>query len=273
MEVTQLLPQLNIWIGYDSREVTATEIAAYSIRKRTKSSLNIKYLKHRELRKAGLFTRPWLIESQSGDFRDLIDNRPFSTEFSHTRFLVPALQNYQGWALFMDGDMLFLSDIKKLFTLCDDKYAVMVVKHTHHVKDDSIKMDDRKQLSYVRKNWSSFILFNCGHPANKKLTKEYISTATGTDLHSFKWLNDSLIGELPDRYNYIAGVSRKLGLADEGKPGMPAVVHYTEGGPWFPNYRNVPFAQLWLDDYELWQEGRSEYQISEVPTTAYDKEI
>lgn len=225
------------------------------------------------MRKAGLFTRPWLIESDTGDFKDLIDNRPFSTEFSHTRFLVPALQNYQGWALFMDGDMLFLSDIKKLFALCDDKYAVQVVKHTHIVKDDSIKMDNRKQLSYTRKNWSSFILFNCGHPANKKLTKEYISTASGTDLHSFKWLNDILIGELPDRYNYIAGVSRKLTAQDKHNScGFPDVVHYTEGGPWFPNYVNVPFGQLWLNEYESFQENQTGHYVSEIPTMAYDKD-
>jgi len=243
----QALPQLNIYIGYDGREAAATDVCSHSIKKRTRYPLQIKYLKHRELRRAGLFTRPWLIESDTGDFRDLIDNRPFSTEFSHTRFLVPALMEYKGWALFLDADMLCLSDIKKLFDMRDSKYAVQVVKHTHHVKDDSLKMDGRKQLSYTRKNWSSFILFNCEHPANKKLTKEYISTAKGGDLHAFAWLPNELIGELPDRYNYIAGVSRKLKLSDGGRPD---VVHYTEGGPWFPNYRNVPFGQLWLDEYE-----------------------
>lgn len=265
-----ILPDpLNIFIGWDSREVAATEVASNSIKRRTKSLLNIHFLKHRDLRKRGIFTRPWLIDAQTGDFSDLMDGKPFSTEFSHTRFLVPALMNFNGWALFFDADMIFLNDIQKLFDLRDDKYAVMCVKHNQKVAHNAVKMDDRQQTNYFRKNWSSFVLWNCAHPANKHLTKEHINFVKGSDLHSFGWLDDSLIGSLPHEYNYISGVSPKLPPASGNRP---AVVHYTEGGPWFENCRDVPYADFWLEEYEEFQRSQEDGFISNVPTMAYDRE-
>ena len=59
-----------------------------------------------------------------------------STEFSFSRFLVPHLCNYEGWAIFMDCDMMVVDDIKNLWNLRDNKYAVMCVKHQHKPKED-----------------------------------------------------------------------------------------------------------------------------------------
>lgn len=260
-----LFKPMNIFIGYDAREIVATEVAAHSIKQRTKSPINISYLKHKDLRKAGLFNREWLIEGTTGNFKDVVDGKNFSTEFSHTRFLVPALMNYKGWALFFDADMIFQSDIKKLFELCDDKYAVMCVKHDHRPKE-VIKMDDQLQSQYERKNWSSFVLWNCGHPANEWLTPERVNTHTGTFLHTFGWLGDSLIGDLPYSYNYINKVSPKLPIGIK-----PDVIHYTEGGPWFDNYKHVAYGDLWLDEYEDFQQNRDDCFPSHVPTLVYDK--
>lgn len=267
MELNQPLPEyLNIFIGWDSREPVATEVAAHSIRRRTEVPLNISYLKHRDLRKSGLFNRPWLVSGDKGNFTDTIDGKPFSTEFSHTRFLVPALMNFQGWALFIDADMIFLSDIHKLFSLAKNKYAVMCVQHQHKTANFLTKMDDREQTFYPRKNWSSFVLWNCGHPANKVLTKEYVNFAKGSDLHQFDWLKDELIGELPFTYNYISGVSPRL---PEKCGNMPDVLHYTEGGPWFDECKDVPYAGLWVAEYEHFQRNTS--YITDVPTTALER--
>jgi lipopolysaccharide biosynthesis glycosyltransferase len=223
-------------------------------------------LKHRDLRKTGHFSRPWLIEAKDGNFIDLIDSKPFTTEFSHTRFLVPKLTEFKGWALFMDSDMLALSDIAKLFALAEDKYAVMCVKHQHKPAPGT-KMDDRPQLAYYRKNWSSFVLWNCCHPANRFLTEDRVNIMSGSDLHSFSWLDDTLIGALPHSYNYISGVSPKL-PPERGH--RPDIVHYTEGGPWFPKCKNVPYAQMWVDEYEDWQlHGQ---HISDVPSTSFEKQ-
>jgi lipopolysaccharide biosynthesis glycosyltransferase len=257
---------LSIFIGFDSREAVTADVLSHSIKKRTDAKVDIQYLKHRELRKRGFFKRPWLIESETGEFKDLIDNKPFSTEFSHTRFLVPALMKYKGWALFQDSDMLCLSDIKKLFALCDDKYAVMCVKHQHKVNGLTMKMDGRQQLSYHRKNWSSFVLFNCSHPSNKILTPAEVNSMKGSDLHSFAWLKDHEIGELPTTYNFIPGVSPKM---PHSSGGMPDVIHYTEGGPWFDECKDGPYFGMWTHEYEDWQQnGFGGY--SDVPTTKYD---
>jgi lipopolysaccharide biosynthesis glycosyltransferase len=258
---------IEIFIGYDAREQVATEVAAHSIRRRTKSLVNIQYLKHRDLRLAGLFTREWLIESKTGNYKDLVDGRPFSTEFSHTRFLVPALMEYKGWALFMDADMIVLSDIKKLFELCDDKYAVMCVKHNHRPAE-SIKMDKQPQAQYERKNWSSFVLWNCAHPANDWLSVDRVNRMSGRELHTFSWLGDNLIGEIPFTYNYINKVSPKLPIECAGKP---HVMHYTDGGPWFEECKNVPYAHLWLDEYEDFQREREEPYVTHVATMVCDR--
>lgn len=257
---------LHVYIGHDSREAVASDVAAHSLLKRTNSTVKIVYLKHRELRKAGMFNRPWLVESDTGNWKDLLDNKQFSTEFSHTRFLVPCLMKYKGWALFMDSDMIFLSDIQKLFEMVDDKYAVMCVKHNHKPPQMSMKMDGRQQLSYFRKNWSSFVLFNCSHPSNKSLTPEMVNYMKGADLHAFSWLKENEIGDLPPSYNFISGVSPKL---PPERGNMPDVIHFTEGGPWFPECEHVPYAGMWTHEYEDWQQS-GHGGISEVPTTRYD---
>lgn len=259
---------LSIYVGFDSREAVASEVCSHSIRRRTKTPLNIQYLKHKDLRQSGYFKREWLIEGTTGNFRDLVDDRPFSTEFSHTRFLVPRLMEYKGWALFMDSDMIFLSDIKKLFDLCDDKYAVMCVKHNHR-PTSIMKMDKQPQTRYERKNWSSFVLWNCSHPANDWLTIDRVNQMKGSELHQFSWLGNDLIGELPISYNYIHGVSPKLPI---GLGGRPDVLHFTEGGPWFEECKTVKYANLWLEEYEDFQRTRTDVYASHVPTIAYDRE-
>lgn len=204
-----------------------------------------------------------MIEAESGEFVDLIDGRKFTTEFSHTRFLVPKLSGFKGWALFLDCDMIFLSDIDKLFGLANDQYAAMVVKHTHIPAFGAQKMDGREQLRYRRKNWSSFVLWNCAHPANAVLTEDRINCMKGSDLHSFSWLSDDLIGGLPFSYNYISGVSPNLPAEQR-----PDVIHYTEGGPWFDECKKVPFAQTWIDEYENWQTQGT--HVTDIPSVAFE---
>lgn len=246
---------LTVWIGWDSREALASDVCASSIIRHTKHPVQFRYLKHRKLRKQGLFYRPWLVNGESGEWQDLLDGRPFSTEFSHTRFLIPELQQFKGWALFMDADMIFADDIVKLFKMKKDRYAAMCVKHNHDPKIDTSKMDGRVQLRYYRKNWSSFVLWNCGHLANRGLTKEKVNFMKGNELHAFSWLNgEDHIGALPFNYNYISGISPKLPIID-GKQLEISVYHYTEGGPWFDECKQVPYADLWDRERRIWEEN------------------
>lgn len=253
-----------VFIGYDDREQAAYHVAANTITRHSRDQVDIKALKHRELRKQGIFRRPWLIESDTGLYRDLIDNKPFATQFSHTRFLVPYLADFKGWALFMDCDMIFTCDIRELFALKDDKYACMVVKHNHRPKDGN-KMDDQPQTQYYRKNWSSFVLWNCGHPKNKFLSPARVNALTGTELHTFSWLDDFDIGHLGFEWNWIENCSPVV------KP-IPKVIHYTEGGPWFDDYQDVLYGDLWIQEYERWQRNNSN-KVTSVLSVKYDLPI
>jgi lipopolysaccharide biosynthesis glycosyltransferase len=135
----------------------------------------------------------------------------------------------------MDCDMLMLEDIAKLWTLRDERYAVMVVKH-EHVPRETQKFLGMPQSKYEKKNWSSVMLFN--NARCNALTPDYVNTASGLDLHQFKWLKrDEEIGALPKRWNHLVGYDA---LATDA-----ALVHYTLGGPYFPEYVSCEYADEW----------------------------
>ena len=217
----------NIYVGWDSREDIAYQVCEHSIYQRTyKEFMNVVPLKQQELREKNIYTRD-------------VDKLA-STEFTFTRFLVPYLNNYEGWAIFCDCDMVFLTDAEEIFQQADPKYAVMCAQHDY-TPEEGTKMDGQLQLQYPRKNWSSMVLFNCGHPSNKKLTKELVNDpeTTGKYLHRFSWLEDDEIGELSHEYNWLVGWYK------EPKDGTPKVLHYTEGGPWFENMRDCEYGDIW----------------------------
>ena len=225
---------LNVYIGYDHREADAYSVCVRSLVEKSTIKLKIITLMKRHLEAMGLYSRKHIIKS--GQMIDVIDKKPFSTDFSFTRFLVPALQEYAGWALFMDCDFMLRADIGELLALADPRYAVMVVKH-YHMPEEMFKMDHKIQTVYPRKNWSSLILWNCSHPANERLTPERVNTNPGSWLHGFGWLKDEEIGTLPEEWNFLEGYS---------DPKIdPKAVHYTSGGPWFSDYQDVAFADEW----------------------------
>lgn len=224
----------NVWIGYDSREPEAYEVLRNSILRYATVAVNIQKLDQRALHHAGLYRRTWRAEGYQKV--DNIDNKPFSTEFSFSRFLVPALMQWEGWGLFLDCDQLFLTDIAEMLHEFDPSKAVQVCKQNYDPVE-GIKMDGQKQEKYFRKNWSSVMLFNCGHPSNKFLTPDVVNGEPGSWLHGFGWLPDGDIGELNDGWNWINGTTK----ADAKN------VHYTLGGPWFPHMRDLaePYFEEW----------------------------
>ena len=216
---------MKVFVGYDTREDIAYQVCKHSIESK-QSDASVRPLKQQELRDAGWYTRG-------------IDKLA-STEFTFTRFLIPELCNFNGWALFMDCDMILKTDIKQLFDQADDKYAIMCVQHDYS-PSATTKMDGQTQTIYPRKNWSSVMLFNCGHKSNAKLTQNLINDPkiTGAYLHRFSWLKDKEVGELSPEWNWLVGHYK------EPKDGTPKLIHYTEGGPWFENYRNCEYHQDW----------------------------
>jgi hypothetical protein len=224
-------------MGWDSREVEAYQVAKFSIIRRTSVPVKIEPLMLKALEHEKLLTRR--VENRDGKLWCPISDAAMATEFAISRFCVPFLQR-DGWALFMDPDMLVQADIAEVFKLADPKYAVMVVKHDHQPKDD-IKMDGQRQTVYARKNWSSFVLWNCEHSAHKGFTRKMLNTLPGIALHQFRWLDDSEIGELPTEWNWLAGVN------DDRPASELKNIHYTLGGPWFANCKS-PYDAEWLNE-------------------------
>jgi hypothetical protein len=210
---------LDLYIGWDPRESHSFEVFRSSLERRTSKPLHIRKLMQQALRHEGIYTRPQVIKK--GQAWDVISGAPMSTEFAITRFLVPHIQR-EGWCLFGEPDMVCLADIAELFALADDRYAVMCVHHDY-VSRETSKMGGKMQVPYPRKNWSSLMLVNASHPANKRLTLDMVNTLPGRDLHRFCWLEDHEIGSLPIEWNYLVG---------EAMPVVrPKILHYTIGTP------------------------------------------
>jgi hypothetical protein len=230
----------SIWIGFDPREAAAFAVAKHSINRHLITPIPVRGLVLTDLRTGGLYNRP--TSRRDGRLWDEISEAPMATEFACSRFLVPRLAG-SGWALFMDCDMLVRTDLLKLFSLADPSKAVMVVKHNHQ-PPEGVKMDGQAQTRYARKNWSSVVLFNCDHPANKALTTELVNSVPGRDLHRFCWLEDDQIGELHCRWNWLVGHSDPI--ID------PAIVHFTDGIPTMAGYEDCAFAGEWRAELERW---------------------
>jgi hypothetical protein len=215
---------IRVFIGYDPKEEVAFHVLQRSIHERASQPVSI---------------TPISLSQLNGIFRR--ERNPLqSTEFSFSRFLTPWLCGFDGWALFVDCDMLMRGDIAELWKLRDPKYAVQVVKHDYVPKEET-KFLGAVQTKYEKKNWSSVMLFNCSQCT--ALTPDYVNTATGLELHQFKWLgDDGRIGEIPPTWNH---------LVDEYEPNPNAkLVHYTLGGPYFDEYRGCEFAGEWFAERE-----------------------
>ena len=246
----------HIYVGFDAREELAAAVCKFSFQRRSTVPLLTEYL---DSTVPG-YDRPYrVVDDQRVDKRD---GQPFSTDFSFARFLVPYLQDYAGWALFCDCDFLFVADVAQLFAWKDESKAAMVVQHLH-LPSVSHKMDGQVQSRYPRKNWSSLVLWNCGHPSNRALTLDVVNHTPGRMLHGFKWLEDEEIGRLPGAWNHLAGYDN---------PSVPPkAIHYTEGGPWFPAYENGPLADEWKRELEVYRAKRQP-KLMEVPHGASEYE-
>jgi lipopolysaccharide biosynthesis glycosyltransferase len=209
---------INIFIGYDHREAIAYHVCANSIIRHSSKTVSL---------------TPLALQNMQ-DYQET--HTDGSNQFIYSRFLVPHLMEYKGWAIFMDGDMLLRDDINNLWEMRDDTKAVMVVKHDYKTKMTE-KYLGAKNENYPRKNWSSVILWNSGHPANKVVTPEFIQTATGAQLHRFTWLADELIGELPKVWNWLPD---EFGANHDAK-----LLHYTLGTPSFHDFATTPMGDEW----------------------------
>ncbi|QPN62677.1 glycosyltransferase [Synechococcus sp. CBW1004] len=210
-----------VFIGYDPRERAATNVLIDSLYQHSSRPLAITPIVTPQLEAQGLYRR-------ERDPRQ-------STAFSFTRFLVPHLMGYRGWAIFMDCDMLCRGDIARLWELRDERYAVMCVQH-EHIPNETTKFLGEVQSPYPKKNWSSLMLMNTARCT--ALSVDYVNQASGLELHRFHWLaGDHEIGALPADWNHLVDVQPPPTASAED--GGPTLLHWTLGGPWFREQRTM----------------------------------
>ena len=225
---------VKVFVGYDSREDIAWQVCRHSLLRHSDDNIEVIPLRQSALRELGLYTRPL--------------DAGASTEFSLTRFLTPYLAAQRGWVIFCDCDFLFTTDIRNVLEGLDPTKAVYCVQHDY-VPAHQVKMDGKRQATYPRKNWSSFMIFNCDHPDVRALTPAVVYSVTPAYLHRFEWVaDDDAIGSLEIDWNFL-----------EGEYAMPRttprVIHYTNGGPWFEQWQNCDYADLWLHERNLYLES------------------
>ena len=220
--------KVKIYIGFDQRESVAYHTFVQSLIDHASIPLDITPLAMRTLK----------------GYEEKHEDK--SNDFVYSRFLTPFLNDFRGWAIFADGDMICQKDIKELLDLKDSSKALQVVKHDYKTKADQKYLGNINQ-DYPRKNWSSVILWNCEHPKHKILTPDFIANQTGKYLHRFSWLEDEDIGELPQEWNWLATEYPNNEQAN--------IIHYTLGTPCFKDYRETEMADIWLKKHNRLNDG------------------
>jgi lipopolysaccharide biosynthesis glycosyltransferase len=216
-----------LFVGYDSRESVAYHVFCQSVI--SNATKTVAFI-------------PLSLKALEGYKETHTDG---SNAFIYSRFLVPHLMGYKGWAIFADGDMVCLGDIASLWSLRDESKAVMVVKHNYQTKHPKKYIGTSMETinsSYPRKNWSSMMLWNCGHKANEALTPEYVMGAAGRTLHRFEHLLDDEIGEIPMEWNWMP--------QEQGENTDAKLLHHTLGVPGIKHYSDGPQANHWFNYLE-----------------------
>lgn len=220
--------KINLIVGFDQREAVAYHVFCQTIIDR--ATMPIQFLP--------------LAENTLNKYKEV--HTDGSNKFIYSRFLTPYLMNFSGWAIFADGDMVCQADISELWALRDESKAVQVVKHDYKTRATK-KYLGNKNEDYPKKNWSSLILWNCGHPENAILTPEFIQNQPGSYLHRFSWLGEDVIGGLDLEWNWLA-------IEYPDNPNAK-LIHYTLGTPCFKDYSNESMSDVWKRSYLRASEG------------------
>ena len=221
---------MKIFIGYENEYPESFEVCVESIRRFNQNHEIIPLVKS-ELEEKGLYTREYQGES---------------TDFAFTRFLVPFLSDYKGYALFCDGDFMWRCDPQEIEDYAKQSNyspSVWVVKHPPFLTTPYKKMKGKANMSYPKKYWSSLMYFN-----NDKcfsLTSDLVNSWSGKDLHEFAWASE--IGDLPAEYNAMVNYYK----FPEAK-----AVHFTDGGPWLDIHDDMLYSTEWLKIYKNLQKAK-----------------
>lgn len=212
---------IRVFIGYDPREAAAYHVCCQSI------------IEHASV--------PVSFHPLAQNMLPIDSRRDGSNGFMAARFLVPKLCNYEGFAIYIDGDMVVTEDIAELWAYKNgmaDK-AVSVVHHNYKTKQKRKYVGTQMEsdnVDYPRKNWSSVVLWNCAHPGNSLLDASYIAETSPQVLHRFGWLGADAIGALSAGWNYLVG---------EQGASNAHIFHYTLGLPGIRHYSDCNASWHW----------------------------
>lgn len=250
---------IRVYVGWDPRDHAAYTVAVQSLLHHASVPVEIIPLVDRDLRRQGVYWRSYSVDHR-GQMWDAIDNKPFSTQFSFSRFAVPYLEDYADkWVLFTDPDVMWRDDVANLFKCIERDKCLMVVKHDHRPRERE-KMDGVLQTSYERKNWSSVMLMIPSKCRN--WDRFAVNNWGGSTLHQFKgFLVDEEIGDLDPKWNWLEGYT---------DPKIePSLVHYTRGSPDMPGHEDAAYADEWWRYYNAANKGGVKYPLINVtsPTT------
>lgn len=81
------------------------------------------------------------------------------------------------------------------------------------------------------------MLLNCERLA--MWTRENVENQPARWLHRFEPIPDERIGDISFDWNVLDHYDENTKL-----------IHYTEGGPWFENYRDHPYGDIWFRYYK-----------------------
>lgn len=240
---------LRYFTGHDPKDEAALDVCLSSLRHHSTIDIAVTVIKEHELRRAGLYWRSYRVDER-GQMWDDRDGKPFSTQFSFTRFAVPLLAGDAAqdaaardagddWVLWSDPDFLWRADVAELLALAEaqpDK-ALLCVQHDHRPPEAEKMGGGALQNHYARKNWSSLMLMRPSACRAHGLDKYALNNWRGENLHRLLFVPDELIGALPEAWNWLCGWS---------SPEIePKAVHYTRGTPDMPGHEDEPFADEW----------------------------
>ena len=213
-----------VFVGYDPREAIAYHVCANSIIRNASAPVAIIPVA------LNLFT----------DYKETHGDN--SNHFVYTRFLVPYLMDFQGRAIFIDGDMVVRGDIIELYESLQTAHDVAVVKHDYKTRMP-VKYMGAPNEDYPRKNWSSVIVWDCQSYPNRRLTPDFVQKQPGSFLHRFAWIDDDRIQALPPEWNWLPD---ELGENTQAK-----LLHYTLGTPCFREFADTTQAAEWHKERAL----------------------
>lgn len=221
---------IQVFAGFDEREAVGYHTFCASVIEHCSEPVSISPLHLGTLKKV-----------YSGGHRD------GTNAFIYSRFLIPYLMGYNGFAIFVDGaDMIVKDDIAKLWALRDPFKAVQVVKHDYKTKHPRKYVGTKMEADngdYPCKNWSSVMIINCGHYAWRHITPQTVESMPGAYLHRFEFIEPRFVGDLPMEWNWLP--------QEHGENPNAKLLHYSIGIPGFPMYNETEMASCWFDANKL----------------------